>query len=133
MAEPNSLEQQSAGVGQQPNGATMEVSEFEALLGRELKPKSDRAREQAESAVRTLAEQVLPSPASKVFAAVHGAIVQVRTSADALEYDEPIVPGRAYVAIDFEARAEIVRRALVDEVHAPKLETVSPLFAETIT
>ena len=37
---------------------------------------------------RTLAEQVLPSPAAKVFAAVHGAIVQVRTSADALEYDE---------------------------------------------
>jgi S1-C subfamily serine protease len=37
---------------------------------------------------RTLAEQVLPSPAAKVFAAVRGAIVQVRTSADALEYDE---------------------------------------------
>jgi S1-C subfamily serine protease len=37
---------------------------------------------------RTLAEQVLPSPAAKVFSAVHGAIVQVRTSADALEYDE---------------------------------------------
>ena len=30
---------------------------------------------------RTLAEQVPPSPAAKVFAAVHGAIVQVRTSA----------------------------------------------------
>ena len=37
---------------------------------------------------RTLAEQVLPSPAARVFGAVHGAIVQVRTSADALEYDE---------------------------------------------
>ena len=37
---------------------------------------------------RTLAEQVLPSPATKVFGAVHGAIVRVRTSADALEYDE---------------------------------------------
>ena len=37
---------------------------------------------------RTLAEQVLPSPAAKVFRGVHGAIVQVRTSADALEYDE---------------------------------------------
>ena len=37
---------------------------------------------------RTLAEQVLPSPAAKVFGAVHGAIVRVRTSADALEYDE---------------------------------------------
>jgi tetratricopeptide (TPR) repeat protein len=37
---------------------------------------------------RTLAEQVLPSPAAKVFAAVHGAIVRVLTAADALEYDE---------------------------------------------
>jgi S1-C subfamily serine protease len=37
---------------------------------------------------RTLAEQVLPSPAAKVFGAVHGAIVRVRTSSDALEYDE---------------------------------------------
>jgi S1-C subfamily serine protease len=37
---------------------------------------------------RTLADQVLPSPAAKAFGAVHGAIVQVRTSADALEYDE---------------------------------------------
>ena len=37
---------------------------------------------------RTLAEQVLPSPASKVFGAVHGAIVRVLTAADALEYDE---------------------------------------------
>jgi S1-C subfamily serine protease len=37
---------------------------------------------------RTLAEQVLPSPAARVFGAVHGAIVQVRTTADALEYDE---------------------------------------------
>jgi S1-C subfamily serine protease len=37
---------------------------------------------------RTLAEQVLPSPAAKVFGAVHGAIVRVTTAADALEYDE---------------------------------------------
>jgi S1-C subfamily serine protease len=37
---------------------------------------------------RTLAEQALPSPATKVFGAVHGAIVRVRTSADALEHDE---------------------------------------------
>jgi len=35
---------------------------------------------------RTLAEQVLPSPAAKVFGAVHGAIVRVLTAADALEY-----------------------------------------------
>ena len=37
---------------------------------------------------RTLAEQVLPSPAAKVFGAVHGAIVRVLTAADALEHDE---------------------------------------------
>jgi serine protease DegQ len=37
---------------------------------------------------RTLAEQVRPSPAAKVFGAVHGAIVRVLTAPDALEYDE---------------------------------------------
>ena len=47
------------------------------------------AQQEIDAAVqRTLAEQVLPSPAAKVFRGVHGAIVHVRTSADALEYDE---------------------------------------------
>jgi S1-C subfamily serine protease len=46
-------------------------------------------RDDIDAAVqRTLAEQVLPSPAAKVFSAVHGAIVRVLTAADALEYDE---------------------------------------------
>jgi len=40
-------------------GQTVEASEFSALLQKEFKPKSDRAREEVESAVRTLAEQVL--------------------------------------------------------------------------
>jgi S1-C subfamily serine protease len=47
------------------------------------------SQEAVDAAVqRTLAEQVLPSPAAKVFGAVHGAIVRVLTAADALEYDE---------------------------------------------
>jgi type VI secretion system protein ImpC len=38
---------------------TAESGDFAALLNKEFKPKSDRAREEVESAVRTLAEQVL--------------------------------------------------------------------------
>lgn len=38
---------------------TVESSDFAALLNKEFKPKSERAREEVESAVRTLAEQVL--------------------------------------------------------------------------
>ncbi len=39
--------------------ATVEAGDFAALLSKEFKPKSERAREEVESAVRTLAEQVL--------------------------------------------------------------------------
>ncbi|HEX7129552.1 MAG TPA: type VI secretion system contractile sheath large subunit [Rhodanobacteraceae bacterium] len=38
---------------------TAEAGDFAALLNKEFKPKSERAREEVESAVRTLAEQVL--------------------------------------------------------------------------
>jgi type VI secretion system protein ImpC len=38
---------------------TAEASDFSALLQKEFKPKSDRAREEVETAVKTLAEQVL--------------------------------------------------------------------------
>src|SRR5581483_7568365 len=38
---------------------TVEAGDFAALLTKEFKPKSERAREEVESAVRTLAEQVL--------------------------------------------------------------------------
>ncbi|WP_424683001.1 type VI secretion system contractile sheath large subunit [Frateuria sp. YIM B11624] len=38
---------------------TIEAGDFAALLSKEFKPKSDRAKEEVESAVRTLAEQVL--------------------------------------------------------------------------
>src|SRR5262245_39362377 len=45
--------------GQQ--GAAIEVGEFEGLLKKEFKPKSDRAQEAVQTAVRTLAEQALAS------------------------------------------------------------------------
>jgi S1-C subfamily serine protease len=46
------------------------------------------SQEQFDAAVaRSLAEQPLPSPAAKVYEAVKGAIVLVRTTADALESD----------------------------------------------
>lgn len=48
-------ETEAAAVAEQ----TTEGGDFAALLNKEFKPKSDRAREEVESAVRTLAEQVL--------------------------------------------------------------------------
>lgn len=39
--------------------ATVDAGDFAALLSKEFKPKSERAKEEVESAVRTLAEQVL--------------------------------------------------------------------------
>lgn len=52
MAEAKSVEQQST-------GTTVEVGDFQSLLKKEFRPKTDRAREQVEAAVKTLAEQVL--------------------------------------------------------------------------
>jgi type VI secretion system protein ImpC len=52
MAEPKSAEQQQSGV-------TLDAGDFQTLLKKEFKPKTDRAREQVEAAVKTLAEQVL--------------------------------------------------------------------------
>src|SRR3954467_12239272 len=45
--------------GQAAEGATLEASEFSSLLKKEFKPQTDRAREEVESAVKTLAEQAL--------------------------------------------------------------------------
>ena len=53
MADPTMQTEAQAGT------AVAEVGEFSALLQREFKPKSDRAQEAIESAVRTLAEQAL--------------------------------------------------------------------------
>ena len=50
-------EQQAA--EQQAAGSTIEASEFDSLLKKEFKPKSDRAKEAVHSAVTTLAEQAL--------------------------------------------------------------------------
>ena len=40
-------------------GAALEADQFAALLQKEFKPKTDRARAEVENAVRTLAEQAL--------------------------------------------------------------------------
>jgi type VI secretion system protein ImpC len=42
-----------------PQATTIEADQFEALLTKEFKPKTDRARSEVENAVRTLAEQAL--------------------------------------------------------------------------
>ena len=46
-------------LAEQGAAATAEAGDFAALLNKEFKPKSERAKEEVESAVRTLAEQVL--------------------------------------------------------------------------
>jgi type VI secretion system protein ImpC len=53
MAEPMSNE------ALQPEAATEQTSEFASLLLQEFKPKTERAREAVETAVRTLAEHAL--------------------------------------------------------------------------
>ena len=46
-----------------PAAATAELSDFSALLNKEFRPKSDRAKEAVEEAVKTLAEQALAGTA----------------------------------------------------------------------
>ncbi|OOG42699.1 type VI secretion system contractile sheath large subunit [Rhodanobacter sp. C05] len=53
MATENLAEQQGGAV------QTLDAGDFASLLNKEFKPKSDRAKEEVESAIRTLAEQVL--------------------------------------------------------------------------
>src|SRR5262245_9979161 len=47
-----------------PQAATAELSDFSSLLKKEFKPKSDRAQEAVEEAVKTLAEQALAGTAT---------------------------------------------------------------------
>lgn len=53
------MTENTAREGVQNLGATEETSEFASLLLQEFKPKTERAREAVETAVRTLAEQAL--------------------------------------------------------------------------
>src|SRR3954467_924499 len=53
MADPKSQQDAQAEVG------TVEATEFDSLLRKEFKPKTDEAKEAVERAVRTLAEQAL--------------------------------------------------------------------------
>ncbi|MEM5386210.1 type VI secretion system contractile sheath large subunit [Paraburkholderia phymatum] len=74
MAEPTPQEQT-----QQAEGA-LEVSDFANLLQKEFKPKSEKAKEAVETAVRTLAEQALRDTAvisSDVLATIEGLIAQI--------------------------------------------------------
>ena len=53
MAEPTAQQNQEAATG------TLDASEFDSLLKKEFKPKTDEAKDAVERAVRTLAEQAL--------------------------------------------------------------------------
>lgn len=74
MAEP-STEGQA-----QPGEAALEVSDFANLLQKEFKPKSDKAKEAVETAVRTLAEQALRDTnviSGDVLATIESLIAQI--------------------------------------------------------
>ncbi|MBP0593955.1 type VI secretion system contractile sheath large subunit [Paraburkholderia sp. LEh10] len=74
MAEPTPQEQT-----QQAEGA-LEMSDFANLLQQEFKPKSEKAKEAVETAVRTLAEQALRETAvisNDVLATIEGMIAQI--------------------------------------------------------
>ena len=74
MAEAQEQGQAAAG------GATVEASEFSSLLSKEFRPKSDRAKEEVENAVRTLAEQALASTqliSSDVVASIQAMIAAI--------------------------------------------------------
>src|SRR5690606_27598623 len=51
--------EQLADTGAAAEAKTLDAGDFASLLNKEFKPKSDRAKEEVETAVRTLAEQVL--------------------------------------------------------------------------
>ncbi len=74
MAEPT-----PEGQVQQTEGA-LEMSDFASLLQKEFKPKSDKAKEAVETAVRTLAEQALRDTAvisNDVLATIESLIAQI--------------------------------------------------------
>jgi type VI secretion system protein ImpC len=74
MAEPT-----PEGQAQQTEG-TLEMSDFANLLQKEFKPKSDKAKEAVETAVRTLAEQALRDTAvisNDVLATIESLIAQI--------------------------------------------------------
>src|SRR5438128_10889086 len=53
MADPKTQQEQSTAIG------SVEATDFDSLLRKEFKPKTDEAKEAVERAVRTLAEQAL--------------------------------------------------------------------------
>ncbi len=74
MAEPTTQGQA------QPGETALEVSDFANLLQKEFKPKSDKAKEAVETAVRTLAEQALRDSnviSGDVLATIEALIAQI--------------------------------------------------------
>ena len=56
------MAEEQAKVAETGGAAATQESEFEALLQREFRPKSDQARTAVENAVKTLAQQALKTP-----------------------------------------------------------------------
>ena len=65
---------------QAPEGATAEASEFASLLQKQFKPQTERAKEEVEAAVRTLAQQALEKSSligSDVVESINAMIAQI--------------------------------------------------------
>src|SRR5215471_19622195 len=76
MADPKSQQDAQAEVG------AVEASDFDSLLKKEFKPKTDEAKEAVERAVRTLAEQALAQTkliGSDVVKSIEAMIAQLDT------------------------------------------------------
>src|SRR6478735_6037655 len=74
MADPKANQDAASDV------ATVQVTEFESLLSKEFKPKTDEAKEAVDRAVRTLAEQALSQTAlisSDVVKSIEAIVAQI--------------------------------------------------------
>ena len=76
----------------QPTAGTVEANEFDSLLQKEFKPKTDEAKEAVERAVRTLAEQALSQTkliSTDVVKSIEAIIAADRQEADRADQPDP--------------------------------------------
>ena len=117
MADPNSQQ-----IGQ-PTTGPLEVSEFDSLLRKEFKPKTDEAKEAVERAVRTLAEQALADTqliSTDVVKSIEAIIAQTRQEADRADQPDP-APRRLP-----EAGRRVARAALHGQQHRDRRDAEDP-------
>ncbi len=116
MADPKSQQEM------QPVG-TIEANEFDSLLKKEFKPKTDEAKEAVERAVRTLAEQALSQTtliSGDVTKSIEAIIAQIDTKLS--EQINQILHTRRFP----EARRRLARPALSRQQHRDRRDAEDP-------